>query len=261
MDKELKGIWDSLKNEFSELLFVEESHTYFVAGQKLPSVSSLITNFYDEFDTESEALKYSLKKRLDIDDVKGAWTGENVRSTTKGTKIHNFAEDYAKWKYFNIGEKPTAFCKQSLGVIEFWNNLPTYLMPVALEIQMYSKKYGYCGTADILFYNLNDGTFVLGDYKTNKELFSNPKFPSKPLKLLSKDLGLLQDNFGKYTLQFSFYQILLENIGLEVSSRMLIWLRPDGSNLYSTHRTKDVSKELRELLEKETFHTSPFKEF
>src|SRR5690606_19857937 len=195
--KDLNEIWSVLKSNFNKLTFVEETHTYYVDGKILPSVSTLIKDFYKEFDTEGESIRYAEKKGFEIEDVLGAWRGENIESTTKGTKVHLFGEDYVKWKYFEIGEKPTAFCKQSLAIIQFWNDLPKYLVPVALELQMYNEELGYCGTADILLYNTLEDTFVIADYKTNKELFGNAKYPQKLLLHLSDRLDLKQDNFGK----------------------------------------------------------------
>src|SRR5690606_15564924 len=119
---------------------------YTVSGIVYPSVSSLIKSFYEEFNFEFEAKKYSLKHNFELEDVEGGWNGESDYASSKGTRVHNFAEDYAKWKYFGIGQKPIATCKQCLAVIQFWNDLPSYLIPVAFELQMYHKEYGYCGT-------------------------------------------------------------------------------------------------------------------
>lgn len=248
---ELVAIWDDLKSNFNELYFDEKEHKYYISGERYPSVTGIISAFYEKFDTENEAKKYSEKRNFTYDDIISAWNGEGLIATTKGTRVHLFGESYVKWKYFNIGEKPLASCKQCLGVIEYWNDLPSYLIPVALELQMYSKKYRYSGTCDILLYNTLTNTFVLADYKTNKELFDqNKAFPSKEMLIIDKKHGLTQNNFGKYTLQLSLYQILLEEIGLPVSSRMIVWLnQQDDGKLHQTYRTKDITKDLRSWLE------------
>lgn len=245
----LLKLWDEFKKEFPGLKFIEETHTYYVDGVVYPSVSNLLQSFYDKFDTEGESIRYAEKNGFEVSDVIGAWSGDSKVATTKGSGVHLFAEDYVKWRYFNIGEKPMAFTKQCLSVIKFFNDLPEYLYPVAIELQMYTKKYKYCGTTDLLFYNSMNDSFVIADWKTDKELFANPKYPTKNLHHIPKELNLLQDNYGKYTLQFSHYQMQLEGIGLNISSRMLIWLRDTGDSLYSTYRTKDVSKELKEYYE------------
>lgn len=251
--QELNDFWLSLKNEFLGLEFYEDTHTYFVGGVRLPSVSSLIGNFYIPFDTPNEAIKYATKRQLDVDDILAGWKGENLISTSHGSAVHIFGEDYVKWKYFGIGTRPLPFDKQTLAVVQFWTDLPPYFVPVALELQMYSRRFKYCGTADILLLNLNTGKFVIADYKTNKDLFdADPTFPSAPMLHLDSSLGLLQNNFGKYSLQFSFYQIMMEEVGIDVTSRMLIWLREDKANkkLYTTYRTTNLTKSLSFWLDK-----------
>lgn len=242
-------IWESLKNNFNELEFFEDSHTYFVAGKRFPSVTGIINKFTDEFNTDLEAERYAKKNNFDKDDVIHGWDGEGLLGTTKGSRVHLFGEDYAKWKYFGIGDKPRVTCKQCLGVIQFWNELPLYIVPVALEIQMYSKKYGYCGTADILCYDTLNNKFILYDYKTNKKIFDERNNWTKHLKYIDSKFDLIQDSFGKYTLQFSFYQILLEDIGVEVSHRNIVWLNDNGEKLYQTYRTPDVTQNIRAWLE------------
>lgn len=58
--------------------------------------------------------------------------------------------------------------------------------------------------------------------------------------------NLLDSPYNKYQLQLSFYQILLEQIGLKVSSRKLIWLRPTGK--YELYNTEDYTDVLRDWL-------------
>lgn len=236
---------DELKKHFPGLEFDEPTHTYHVDGVKYPSVSGLLKNFYVPFDTENVAIGYARKHGFFTQDVLDAWEGNSTIATDRGTIVHLFGEDYVKWKYFGIGERPIVGCKQCLGVVQFWNSLPTYIIPVALEIQMYSKKYGYCGTADILLYNTKTKEYYIADYKTNKELTS--QYDQSGLLFIKSSHGLVQDNFGKYTLQFSFYQILLEDVGINVTRRILIWLQeqPD-KKLYKTFRTIDLTSEIRE---------------
>ena len=50
-----------------------------------------------------------------------------------------------------------------------------------------------------------------------------------------------------YTLQLSLYAIPLQNIGMDVVARRLIWVKPDGT--YENIRIKDVSDRIREALD------------
>jgi hypothetical protein len=57
---------------------------------------------------------------------------------------------------------------------------------------------------------------------------------------------LYDESYGLYTIQQSCYQIPLEDIGLKVIGRRLIWLKDDGT--YENVRLKDYTKQLREVL-------------
>lgn len=249
MQTTLLEIWSDLKKKFPDLKFIEETHTYYIAGKKLPSVSTLLKNFYEGFNTEEVSLRYSLKRGFDQRDVKDAWQGENDIANNKGHDVHLFGELYVQWKYFGIGQKPKCTSKQHLAIIEFWNDLPPHIVPVATELQMYSKTLGYCGTTDFILYDLHKEVYYIGDYKTNKTLFSeSEKYPAKPLKYISSELNLLQENYGKYSLQFSFYQILLEEVGLKVGGRILVYLQEKDDKLYQKFNTPDATLDLRKWL-------------
>lgn len=236
-------IRNKLLEAFKDIDFVEETHTYYLNGEVLPSVSSLLKHFYEEFDSYNIGLRYAEKMGLRPEDVWKSWDGTSKIATDKGHRVHLFAENYANWRYFGIGECPEVSCKQTLAVIQFYNSLPDFIVPVAIELQMYNEKLGFSGTLDKLFLNLKTNKLWNLDWKSNNELFDEQK---QPLKHIDSSFGLRQDNYGKYCLQFSFYQILLEKAGFEVENRVLTWLNEDKENnkLYRTYRTPDLSKEI-----------------
>ena len=68
---------------------------------------------------------------------------------------------------------------------------------------------------------------------------------------IKKLLHMAQNKLCRhYTLQFSFYQILLEQAGFEVQSRVLVHLQEDEKTkkLYKTYKTQNVTEELLEWL-------------
>lgn len=241
-----------LKSFYPGLEFFEKEHIYKVDGEQYPSVSGLLTNFYDEFETEVEGISYAQRRGFKVEDVLSAWRGEGEIASERGTEVHIFGEDYVNHIYFGEGEAPRCGSKQMLGIIDHWNDLPEYLIPVGLELQMYSKRYKICGTSDILLYNLKTGKYRIRDYKTNKDLYSDPYYPPPLLKHLPEVYDLRDNNFGHYTLQLSFYQVLFEDMtGEEIEGREIVWLQEDKPNkkLYQLLETYDLSRELREWLE------------
>jgi len=254
LKKEILKINAKLKKPFKDVSFFEEDHKYVIKGQEdkpIKSVSSLLKYFYEEFNTTMMAKKYGDSRGLDPDDVLKAWSGEGVISTTHGTKVHLFGENYVKWKWFEEIEEPEVFDKQSLGVKQFLEDLPPYIIPVATELVMYSPTYWYTGTCDLLMYNTKKDVFIMGDYKTNKKI-EGDKYSTKKLKHVGEKYDLDSSNLSKYSLQFSFYQIMLEDAGFNLSTRVLIHLTDDTENkkLYKTYRTKDLTPDLRKWLEK-----------
>ena len=167
--EEIRAWNKRLKDAFPGISFQEDIHKYTIAGQEdrpIKSVSALMKYFYEEFDSDTLAEKYAKSRKLDPEDVKLAWAGEGTISTTHGTKVHLFGEDYIKWKWLGeLDEPPVVFDKQSLGVKQFLDSLPSYFVPVASELQMYHPEHWYCGTADIIFYNEKTGKLSIGDFK------------------------------------------------------------------------------------------------
>lgn len=248
--KEILKINKQLKKPFVKLRFLEEEHKYWVEGDDRPikSVSTHLKHFYEDFPSDIIAPKYATSRGFELQDVLDAWEGEGDIANAHGTKVHLVGENYVKWKFLKQGSKPKIFDKQSLGAVDFINRLPDYLIPVGIELQMYSPKYWFSGTADGILYNTRNGKFIIYDFKTNKSLIDD----SKPyLKRIDKRHKLRQDNFGKYTLQFSFYQYLLEEAGFEIQSRILVWLNEDKDNkkLFRTYKTINLVNEIKEFLE------------
>lgn len=249
--KEIKQINEKLKEPFKKVHFEEEGHKYWIEGDDRPikSVSSLLKFLYEEFDTDTIAPKWAAERDLDVEDVKLAWIGEGDIANAHGTKVHLIGENYVRWKFFQECERPVPIDKQSLGAIQFIEDLPDYLIPVATELQMYSPLHWFTGTCDGILYNKKTGKFIIYDYKTNKALTDSFKKP--PLLHIDPGHGLIQDNFGKYSAQFSFYQYLLEEAGFKVGGRVLVWLNEEKwtKKLYKTYPTVNLIPDLKQFLE------------
>ena len=249
--QEIKDWNNKLKEPFKKVSFQEEGHLYNIEGDDRPikSVSSILKYLYEDFDTDNIAPKWAKDRNLELQDVLTAWEGEGTISTTHGSKVHLIGEDYVRWKFFQECDRPTIIDKQSLGTIQFIEDLPPNLVPIATELVMYSPDYWYTGTCDGILLNTDNNKLILYDYKTNKAL--TDIYNKKPLYHVNPSYGLIQDNFGKYSAQFSFYQILLEDMGFEIQSRVLVWLNEDKKTkkLYKTFKTKNITKDLRAFLE------------
>jgi hypothetical protein len=224
-------IKNKAKEKFKKLKFKEENHIYSVDDKKIPSTSSLIKQFYKDFDSEKVSSFVAKKEGVSQQEVLDKWTEINLEAINRGTKVHEFAEDYCN----GLDVKP--FCVQSQAVVDFWDSLPAYYELVFVELQMCNEEYWYAGTTDFVLLDKRDGSLVIGDYKTNKDLF-------KSYNNMLPPFDLLKDNpYNHYQIQFSYYQILLEQLGYRISNRLLVWLKHDGG--YETYNTSNFSNVLK----------------
>jgi ATP-dependent exoDNAse (exonuclease V) beta subunit len=233
---------------FIKLDFNEEKHVYFVDGKPLKaSVSKLIKQFYKPFPTKQKAKEIALSCKnngvlnkysgMSEQEILDQWEEINLEATTRGTRVHEFGEFYP----FNRSLKPR--CKQEEAIKKFWDNMPDHIVPVTMELRMYHFEKMFAGTADIILFDTKKGSYIIADYKTNKDLFKN--FRQK--KLLKPFENLLDNPFNHYQLQLSYYQILLEQTGLQVSDRIIVYLTMEGE--YEMYPTQDFTKELKKIIE------------
>ena len=229
---------------FKDLQFDEKQHTYTVNGKKLKiSVSGLYKKYVQPFDKYAKSLEISERTGEPQADILKAWDDKGKKAIKIGKEAHLFGELYP----FNKQLKPKN--KYEEAIVHFWNDLPEIIVPVITEVQMYHKEYMFAGTADILLYNTVTEKYIIGDYKTNADLFKNYKGREnnyKGKKMLGPFSSLLDQPFNHYQLQLSFYQILLEQLGLEVASRKIIHIKPNG--MYDLYGTEDYTGILKEEL-------------
>lgn len=217
---------------FKDITFEEKEHIYSVNGVPIKeSVSDKIKQYYKPFNkkviSHYSALKYGISQESLVKD----WDDKRDIAIIKGNKAHLFGELYP----FNRELRPQS--PYDLAIMKFWNDLPPHIIPIIAEARMYHKEDLYAGTPDFLLYNTLTEYYIILDYKTNIDIFKN----YNNQKMLIPFEHLLDNPYNKYQLQFSYYQILVEQIkGIKVSSRKLLWLLPDAS--YLLYDTDDYTK-------------------
>jgi hypothetical protein len=221
-----------ITSSFNELEFEPVAHKYTLHGKDMMPVSNVIKRFEEGFDTEQKSFEYALKHGLNQDDVKKMWKDNSDAACDFGHQTHDFGERY----FYEKNLKPQNGHEQA--IVKFWSEIPEHIIPVLCETRVYIKQLGYAGTFDLLLQNTLDGTAIIVDYKTNKDLFKN--FRGKMLKAPFE--FLLDTPYNHYQLQLSLYQIPLETIDVKVSERWVIWLRGDGT--YSKYETYDYTDHL-----------------
>ena len=258
---------------FKDLSFIEEGHKYYLNGEELVSVTTMIKKFVEETDFNEIAEKKAFKEGCTAQELLDKWKYINLKATTTGTLVHEFGESYG-WMMNGHPELITESCKMKYvpdknwliptrkkeeAIVAFMNDLPSSYHLVLNEARVYSglnkdesknPKGRYCGTFDMLYYYDGDGDkdkagFVIFDYKTNSKI-ENEYNRTYRKCLLAPFINMVEEAKSEYTLQLSAYQIPLEDIGLKVIGRRLIWLKDDGT--YEKIPLIDVSETLRNWL-------------
>lgn len=271
--KEVTAIRKKILTEFKDLTFIEDGHKYFLNGQQLPSVSEVTHKFCQyPFDEEAQAVAYAEKHGETPQYWLDKWKFTNLRATTSGTLVHEYGESLG-WLRNGHPELITESCKTKYvkgkewliptrnkedAVLKFYDELNPNLHFVLAETKVYTGKnreltnlkQDYCGTFDILFYykdpdnDRNSGLSIF-DFKTNKELRKD--FSRENGKFLLPPFGdFYEEPLSYYTAQLSCYQIPLEDIGLKVIARRIVWLKDDGT--YEIIPLQNVTDRLRNVL-------------
>lgn len=237
--KELLIKYKDLKQEvldfFGALRFNEEFHKYEAEEVPLKSVSHTLKNYVEEFDANKIAGFVARKMGVTKQEVLDMWEAKKNAACDKGTKVHFFGENFLE---HNL--EPSNPYEEA--IVKFNNSLPKHIIPLFVELRMFSKELKVAGTSDLVLYNIKTGKFIIADYKTNVDLFKN----YKGKKMLTPFGRLLDNPYNKYQLQLSLYHYLFELTGYKVEARWLIWLLPTGEfKLYKTNNyIKSILKSL-----------------
>lgn len=243
------NIRKKILTSFDGLEFIDEGHKYYLDGQELCSVSSIASQYEHEFDAVEKSIAYAEKHGETPEYWQDKWKFTNLKATTTGTLIHEYAEslgwlhmghpenitDANKCKY--IPEKgwliPTRAKEEA--ALKFWEEFPENTYVVLPETRIYNigDVFKYAGTFDLLVYYDNpknpekSGLMVL-DWKTNADIYKD--WSRQNGKMLLPPFDRLYDEpLGGYSIQLTCYTMALEKIGLKVIGRRIVWLKDDGT--------------------------------
>lgn len=275
--KEVTEIREKILSIFNKLQFVEETHQYFLPDDKgnlveYDCVSNVTHQFVPYSNWDEIAENYAIKHDLTKMEVQERWHYNNIKATNSGTGTHLYGEmwmelflghpdnicDIIKPQYQDGYLLPHSPKEEAVALFNEDIFRTPNMYPVLAETRVYTGvnknikplRNNYAGTFDILYYfkhptdDSKSGLVIL-DFKTNGELYSQYNIDKKKMLLAPFD-DMVNQNLSIYTLQLSAYQIPLEDIGLKVLGRRIIWLKPDGT--YEKISVPDVTKTLREVL-------------
>lgn len=231
-----------------ELNFSAGNHRYTINDQPVQGVTSILRTVIAKDGLmfwSAKMVVENIKESCDQDEDDNYVVSEEALQRAKshhvfkkerggdvGTIVHNWIEQYVKGKLSEEKGSLTlpADPEARLGVEAFlrWEqeNKVKFLFS---ERVVYSKKYHYCGTADIAFEI--DGKKYLGDFKT-----ANPRSDYKR----SRYTGLVAP-YADHLLQIAAYDIAYsEETGEEFDAHMVIYI-PKTGQLYP-FETKEIKQ-------------------
>ena len=242
-------------DEFKDLEFYEDEHKYILNGKQLPSVSGIGHRFIrNPFDEQKQAVAYAIKHGETADYWIQQWKCNSFRATALGTKTHEFGEslgyikaghpelirESVRAQYLASYDYLAPIHPKEEAVSKFFDDIPSSYHLVLNEAKVYSGKNPdvtknlkeqICGTFDMLYWYDGDGDlskagFVILDYKTNGNLYNeyNRKVQKVLLPPFSK---IIEEDYGLYIIQLNLYALMLEDIGLPVIAKKIVWLKED----------------------------------
>lgn len=264
----------AILSAFEDLEFFEDGHIYRLHGVEIDqSVSGVAKRFIREpFDEQLQAARYAEKHGQTAEYWIRQWRCNAFRATTLGTKTHEFGESLGylraghpelirssiKAQYNDQYGYLAPIHPKEEAVVKFMDDMPSCYHLVLNEAKVYSGKNPdpgrnlkelICGTFDMLYYYDGGGDpsragFMIFDYKTNGSLTSdyNRKYGRM---LLPPFADLTEEDLSLYTIQLSLYALMLEDVGIPVIARRIVWLNEEG---YEIIRMSDVSEKLRQCL-------------
>lgn len=262
-DPELKAIREKIQDSFKDLVFDEGPHLYYLNGKRVTSVSVTVDKFVEPFPTEEKAQgcyeKYyndptSKYYHMTADEIKKMWKKKNDNANGQGTLAHAFGEnamhymvgDYdaiaPEFKDRLVDGKFEARTGFEEAIVKFWNDMPDEYVPMLVENRVYAMCGGdeavYAGTFDLLVYSTIPGKegLLIFDYKTNEDLYKN----FKDKHLLEPFTKMKDTPKNHYEIQQSLYENALNEIGLEVKGKRLVWIKSDGSYVIVKMREKII---------------------
>jgi len=260
--------------EFCDLEFYEEDHRYVLHGKELHSVSTIGHRYIRyPFNETLQAARYAERHGETAEYWIRQWRCNSFRATTLGTKTHEFGEslgylnaghpelirDSVKMQYLEKYHFLAPIHPKEEAVVKFMNDLPQSYHLVLNEAKVYSGKNPdesknlkeqICGTFDMLYWYDGEGDaakagFVILDYKTNANLYSQYNRDRHNM-LLAPFHEIVEEDYGMYVIQLNLYALMVEDLGLRVIDRKIVWLRDDGS--YEIVQVPDIMDLLRRTI-------------
>ena len=242
-----------LNEAFGDFKFFEEDHHYEYKGERVGmSVTRLIEEYTQEFDSQAIAEKVALKENKSVQEVLDEWKYKNQFACEKGSTCHEWIQslwsgnEYNELLFDGSIEYINAVNKIQNQAKNFKKDYEDRLEHLYDEYVIGSEEYSIASAIDHLFISKLTGGLVLVDYKTNSDIHKNERYAKK----MKVPLSHLKDTtLNHYAIQLSIYKYIVEKYtNLKFEEMFIVWFSENIEN-YQIIEVPYLYKEVKNILE------------
>ena len=245
---------------FDKYKFFENGHYYTYKDKQVGiSVTKYISQFENEFDSDTLSQKVADKDGISQFEVLNEWKRKGEYSCLKGTAIHEWLQDnYANREYkFDLSqleEYPEYYKIEDVEhlkqmAIDFINDYKNRYILIGDEILCGIPDFDIASAIDLLFYDTVNNEVVLADIKTNTDLKGWKSTPSYVKKMLQPLEDIKDITFEHYKIQLSIYRYFLEEYAhIPISDNMFIVYLSEKEKSYNIIQIPYLKNEVEKIL-------------
>ena len=245
---------------FDKYKFFENGHYYTYKDKQVGvSVTKYISQFENEFDSDTLSQKVADKNGISQFEVLNEWKRKGEYSCLKGTAIHEWLQDnYANREYkFDLSqleEYPEYYKIEDIEhlkqmAIDFINDYKNRYILIGDEILCGIPDFDIASAIDLLFYDTVNNEVVLADIKTNTDLKGWKNTPSYVKKMLQPLENIKDITFEHYKIQLSIYRYFLEEYAhIPISDNMFIVYLSEKEESYNIIQIPYLKNEVEKIL-------------
>ena len=245
---------------FDKYKFFENGHYYTYKDKQVGiSVTKYISQFENEFDSDTLSQKVADKNGISQFEVLKEWKRKGEYSCLKGTAIHEWLQDnYANREYkFDLSqleEYPEYYKIEDIEhlkqmAIDFINDYKNRYILIGDEILCGIPDFDIASAIDLLFYDTVNNEVVLADIKTNTDLKGWKSTPSYVKKMLQPLENIKDITFEHYKIQLSIYRYFLEEYAhIPISDNMFIVYLSEKEKSYNIIQIPYLKNEVEKIL-------------
>lgn len=224
--------------------FEEKTHEYFLGPRQLVPFSTWIQDYVEPFDEAKIAPGYASKNSMTVQQVLDLWEHNRWVGTKTHEAIQGYYQDRSLSDVFNDQTHPDV-AERYEKFLKIWRLRLMGLEAIGIELQVWCPKLGICGTIDLPAWHVGaQGVYVL-DWKTNGTFSTNRGRNYKKMKGPFYDLWDNKEN--QYSLQISYYRLILEQAGIRTAGGAMVHL-PPGAAPAEIYQAIDYRQRIRKLL-------------